>query len=175
MTERSHWLLKTEPDTFSFADLLASPGQTTAWEGVRNYQARNLMRDAFKIGDPVLIYHSSCAEPAIVGTGEVVAMASPDPSAMDPKSPYFDPKSQAAGASRWVLVHIRAVGRLQTPLSLARLRSMPGLDDLMLLKRGSRLSIQPVSEATWRVIMAAAGPLDRPQTQKDKPSPTFMA
>ncbi len=154
-----HWLMKTEPDTFSFDDLVKAARRTTPWEGVRNYQARNLMRDDMKKGDLVFIYHSSCAEPGVAGLGQVVREAHPDLSALDPQSPYFDDKSVSAGASRWQLVDVRATHRLQTPLSLTAMRRIAGLGDMLLLKRGSRLSIQPVTPAEWAIITELCKPV----------------
>lgn len=153
-----HWLMKTEPDTFSFDDLVKAPRRTTSWEGVRNYQARNLMRDDFKKGDLVFIYHSSCAEPGVVGLAEVVKESHPDRSALDPQSPYFDPKSADAGASRWQLVDVRATHRFKQLVSLTAMRSMKGLEAMLLLKRGSRLSIQAVSPAEWAIIIKSGKP-----------------
>ena len=144
--------MKTEPETYSFADLLSKPGRTDGWEGVRNYQARNLMRDEFSYGDEVFIYHSSTAEPCIVGVARVVRTAYPDQTALNPKSDYFDPKSQALGASRWVAVEVQAIKRFHEPVSLKRLRAEASLASMALLRPGQRLSIQPVSEGEWRYI-----------------------
>lgn len=151
-----HWLMKTEPETFSFDHLLQAPNRTTSWEGVRNYQARNLMRDEFEVGDQVFIYHSSCAEPGIVGIAEVVRNAHPDPTALDPKSPYADDKSIAQGASRWLMVDVKAKARLKVPFTLADIRATPSLASMMVVRRGARLSIQPVTPEEWQTILAKA-------------------
>jgi predicted RNA-binding protein with PUA-like domain len=148
-----YWLVKSEPDTFSFADLMASPNRTTGWDGVRNYQARNYMRDGMKRGDLVFFYHSSTDPAAIVGVAEVAREAYPDPTALDARHAHFDPKSKA-DAPTWVMVDLRAVAPLARPLSLADLRGMKGLEKMTLLQKGSRLSVQPVTEEEWSVIYA---------------------
>ena len=150
---RRHWLLKSEPSSFSFDDLLAAPGRTTCWDGVRNYQARNFMRDDMRVGDRAFFYHSGGADPAIAGVAEVVRAAYPDHTALDPADPHHDPRSDPA-APTWVMVDVRAVERFDAPITLAELREAPGLDGLELLRRGSRLSVQPVSAAHWRAIRA---------------------
>lgn len=147
---RRHWLVKSEPEVFSFDDLVAKPNRTTHWDGVRNYQARNFMRDEMKTGDLVFFYHSG-GEPAIVGVAEVVREGHPDTSALDPKDPHFDPKSNA-DAPTWYMVDLRAVEPLARPLPLAELRSVAGLEKMVLLQKGSRLSVQPVSADEWAVI-----------------------
>lgn len=145
-----YWLMKSEPDEVSIDDALAAPGQTVAWTGVRNYQARNFMRDAMRIGDGVLFYHSSCAEPGIAGVAEVASTPYPDPTQFDPASPYFDPKS-LPDAPRWMLVDVRA--QCKTPLiALSALRAHPALADMLLLRKGSRLSVTPVTAAEWTYI-----------------------
>ena len=138
--------MKSEPDTYSWDDLENAHKQTGSWDGVRNYQARNFMRDEFKIGDQVFFYHSSCAEPAIMGLAEVVREAYPDPSAMDPASDYFDSKSAKKGANPWVMVDVKAKKRFKKPITLSEIRTIPELQDLALLRPGQRLSIQPVSK-----------------------------
>ena len=148
---RRYWLVKSEPETFSFADLVASPNRTTGWDGVRNYQARNFMRDGMKRGDLVFFYHSSTDPAAIVGVAEVAREAYPDPTALDAKHPHFDPKSRA-DAPTWVMVDLRAVEPLKHPLSLAELRTVKGLEKMTLLQKGSRLSVQPVTEQEWDII-----------------------
>ena len=148
---RRYWLVKSEPDAFSFDDLMASPDRTTCWDGVRNYQARNSMRDDMKRGDLVLFYHSSTEPAAIVGVAEVVREAYPDHTAFDPKDPHFDPKSRR-DAPTWVMVDLRAVERLKSPLTLAELRGTPGLEKMTLLQKGSRLSVQPVSAGEWEIV-----------------------
>ena len=145
------WLLKSEPEAFSWDDLWKSPGRTTSWDGVRNYQARNFMRDGMRTGDRVLFYHSSTEPTAIVGVAEVVREAYPDPTAFDPADPHYDPKSKR-NAPTWVTVDIRAVRPLDRPVTLAMLRQTPGLEGMVLLQRGSRLSVQPVTEEEWAII-----------------------
>lgn len=146
-----HWLLKTEPAGFSFADLLASPEQRTLWDGVRNFQARNFLREMAP-GDEVLLYHSSVQPPGVVGLARVVGGPTPDPTQFDPASPYFDPKA-APDAPRWDAVTIQAVRGLPRLVSLAKLKGQPELQDLPLLRRGSRLSVVPVTETEFRVIV----------------------
>jgi predicted RNA-binding protein with PUA-like domain len=149
---KNYWLMKTEPDTFSFDDLVGRPDRTDRWEGVRNYQARNMMRDQFQLGDEVFIYHSRVAEPAIVGVARVVRAAYPDPTALDPQSKYFDSKSVEQGISRWVMVNVQAVGRFMRPITLKELRDVKGAENMLLLRPGQRLSIQPVQEQEWQLI-----------------------
>jgi predicted RNA-binding protein with PUA-like domain len=145
-----YWLMKSEPDEFSIDDLAAAPGQTTAWFGVRNYQARNFMRDQMRLGDRVLFYHSSCPEPGIAGICEVSAQAYADATQFDPKSKYHDPKS-LPDAPRWVNVDVKLVAK--TPLlPLAELRRHPELAHMRILQRGNRLSITPVDPAEWSFI-----------------------
>jgi len=148
---RRYWLVKSEPDVFSFADLCASEDQTTYWDGVRNYQARNFMRDGMKRGDLVLFYHSSTEPAAIVGIAEVVREAYADHTALDPRDPHYDPKSKA-DAPTWMMVDVRAVEALVNPLTLADLRGVKGLESMVLLQRGSRLSVQPVTAKEWAIV-----------------------
>ena len=148
---RRYWLVKSEPDTFSFDDLVASPNRTTGWEGVRNYQARNTMRDDMKRGDLVFFYHSSCDPTAIVGVAEVAREAYPDPTAFDAKDSHYDPKSRP-DAPTWMMVDLRAVEPLRRPVTLAELRATKGLERMVLLQKGSRLSVQPVTEREWDII-----------------------
>ena len=154
-----YWLMKTEPDVFSFEDLVARPNRVEPWDGIRNYQARNFMRDDFKLGQSVFIYHSNCAIPGIAGIAEVVAEAYPDHTALDPKSKYFDKKSNEAGASRWVMVDVKATHVMANYVSLASLKDLSALDGLPLLQRGQRLSIQPVSSEHWNVICRLGKPV----------------
>lgn len=148
------WLMKTEPSTFSLDDLVASPDQTTMWEGVRNYTIRNWMRDDMAIGDGVLFYHSSCAVPGVVGVAEITRTAYPDPTQFDPASHYFDPKSKPEDP-RWLVVDVRFVRRLERTITLADLRAHADeLDDFLLLRRGNRLSVVPVTDAQWDGILA---------------------
>lgn len=148
------WLVKSEPEVYGIADL--ERDGRTAWEGVRNYQARNMMRDEMKPGDPVLFHHSNADPPAIVGLARVVGAPYPDPTQFDPTSPYFDPGSKPE-APRWILVDLAFEARLPRPLPLTELRADPALAGLELLRKGSRLSVQPVSEAHLRHILARAG------------------
>jgi predicted RNA-binding protein with PUA-like domain len=142
------WLMKSEPDEASIDDLQREG--VLPWTGVRNYQARNFMRDAMRLGDRVLFYHSSCAEPCIAGLAEVASAPYPDPTQFEPASPYFDPKSQRE-QPRWLLVDVRFVAK--TPLlRLSRMRELPQLATMQLLQRGSRLSITPVSAAEWQAL-----------------------
>ena len=148
--------MKSEPGVFSFDDLLAAPGAATCWDGVRNYQARNSMRDDMRVGDGVLFYHSNADPAAIVGICEVAREAYPDHTALDPRDPHFDPKSRA-DAPTWMMVDIRAVAPLATPLSLADLRGVAGLERMVLLQKGSRLSVQPVTAAEWEIVLRLGG------------------
>jgi predicted RNA-binding protein with PUA-like domain len=147
-----HWLVKSEPHVFSFDDLWRAPKRTTAWDGVRNAQARNSMRDAMRVGDGVLFYHSSCDEPAVVGVCEVASAPYPDPTQFDPDSPYFDGTSDAADP-RWILVDVRARARLVRPVTLVALKADPRLAGFGVVQKGSRLSVMPVMEAHWRVVL----------------------
>jgi predicted RNA-binding protein with PUA-like domain len=146
----NHWLMKSEPEVFGI-DEFERVG-TTCWEGVRNYQARNLMRDGMKRGDLAFFYHSSCAEPAIVGIMGIVREAYPDPSQFDRRSPYSDPDSPR-GAPRWVAVDVRLARRLKRPITLQVLRTERALSALPLLRRGNRLSVMPVTGAQWQAIL----------------------
>ncbi|HUF29594.1 MAG TPA: EVE domain-containing protein [Gemmatimonadaceae bacterium] len=151
-----HWLVKSEPETFSWSDLWKAPRRTTGWDGVRNYQARNMLRDEMKKGDLVFFYHSSTDPNAIVGICEIVRDGYPDPTQFDPASKYFDPKSDA-DAPRWFMVDLRAREPLPRPVTLAELRGARGLERMTLLQKGSRLSVQPVSASEWKTILAIAG------------------
>ncbi|MDB5893430.1 MAG: hypothetical protein JWQ88_961 [Rhodoferax sp.] len=156
-----YWLMKSEPSEVSVDDALAAPEATVPWTGVRNYQARNFMRDGMRVGDGVLFYHSSCAEPGIVGVARVASTAYPDPTQFDPASHYFDAKATPE-APRWQLVDVQVLRKTRN-LTLAELRASPDLQDLVLLKKGSRLSITPVEPKHWRRIierldMPAASP-----------------
>lgn len=142
--------MKSEPDEFSIDDLVAAPKQTTPWFGVRNYQARNFMRDQMKPGDGVLFYHSSCAEPGIAGIAEVASAPYPDPTQFDPRSKYHDPAARK-DAPRWILVDIRALRKTRL-VPIAELREHKALGDMAVLRRGNRLSITPVTPAEWRYI-----------------------
>ncbi|MBN8488705.1 MAG: EVE domain-containing protein [Burkholderiales bacterium] len=146
----SYWLMKIEPDECSIDDLARRPGQCVPWTGVRNYQARNFMRDAMRVGDGVLYYHSSCAEPGIAGLAEVASAPYPDATQFDPASPYFDAKA-THDEPRWVNVDVRFVRRTRL-LTLAELRAEPRLASMELLRKGSRLSITPVTAAEWAMV-----------------------
>ncbi len=150
----THWLLKSEPQTFSFDDLLAAPGRTTAWDGVRNYQARNFLRDGMKPGDPVLFYHSSTRPPGVVGTAEVASASYPDPTQFDPESAYFDPKATRE-EPRWFSVDIKAVARLPRPVTLQELKNDSRLTDVK-VQRGNRLSVMPVTAGEFEVVLELA-------------------
>ena len=147
----AHWLMKSEPDAYSIDDL-ENDGRDM-WDGIRNYQARNMMRDDMKIGDEVFFYHSNCKEPGIVGIARVVSEPYPDPTQFDPDSKYFDPKSDMENP-RWCLVDVEFVRKLDRPITLAELRGHPGLDGLVLTRKGNRLSIMPVSDKHWDLILA---------------------
>lgn len=147
-----YWLLKSEPSTFSIDDLAAAPKKTTFWNGVRNYQARNLLRDDMKPGDGVLFYHSSVDPPAVAGLAEVTRGGYPDATQFDPDSDYYDPDSTAE-APRWFMVDIRFKEKFKRPVPLDELRASPALGEMVLLKRGSRLSVQPVTAGEWNAIV----------------------
>ena len=145
-----YWLMKSEPDECSIDDALAAPKSTVPWTGVRSYQARNFMRDAMQVGDGVLFYHSSCAEPGIVGIARVASGTRPDPTQFDPASPYFDAASKAE-QPRWLLLDVQALRKTRL-LSLPELRATPALADMLVLRKGNRLSITPVEPQHWQLI-----------------------
>ena len=147
-----YWLMKSEPDEVSIDDALAAPDQTVAWTGVRNYQARNFMRDAMRVGDHVFFYHSSCAEPGIAGIAEVASTCYPDPTQFDRKSPYHDPKASPENP-RWLLVDVRALKKIRL-IGLPELRAQAELADMLVLRRGNRLSITPVTAQEWHHIVS---------------------
>jgi predicted RNA-binding protein with PUA-like domain len=149
-----YWLMKSEPDTFGIDDLAARPGQTEPWDGVRNYQARNMMRDEMRVGDPVLFYHSNCDQPGIVGIAEVAREAYPDHTAFDPDAKYYDPKSDPQNP-RWFMVDLRYVRHLRRNITLAELKTYAdtALEGLPLVRRGNRLSIMPVTPSQWEFIL----------------------
>jgi predicted RNA-binding protein with PUA-like domain len=149
-----YWLMKSEPDEVSIDDLARAPGQSTSWFGVRNYLARNYMRDEMRIGDRAFFYHSSCPLPGIAGVVEVSALAYPDSTQFDRKSPYFDPKATRM-APRWFNVDVKLVEKTRL-ISLAELRAQPKLANLRTLQRGNRLSITPVAPADWKFIVGLA-------------------
>lgn len=146
-----YWLMKSEPDDVSIDDLAALPGRRVPWYGVRNYQARNFMRDDMAVGDGVLFYHSGCAEPGIAGIARVASAAYPDATQFDPASPYHDPKATPE-APRWVHVDVAFVRKTRL-LGLSELRAHPELENMRVLARGNRLSITPVTPAEWRFIV----------------------
>ena len=143
--------MKSEPAECSIDDALAAPNATVAWTGVRNYQARNFMRDAMQVGDGVLFYHSSCPEPGIAGIARVASGTRPDPTQFDPQSPYHDPKSPP-GNPRWLLLDVQALRKTRL-VPLAELRAVPELAHMRILQRGNRLSITPVEPAEWQCIV----------------------
>ena len=151
-----HWLLKTEPETFSFDDLLGAPRKTAGWDGVRNYQARNFLRDEMKKGDRVLIYHSNADPPAVVGVAEIVREGYPDPTQFDAGNDHYDPSARE-DAPRWFQVDVKAVRRLRRPVSLDELRKVKALAKMPLLQRGQRLSVQPVGEREFELILELGG------------------
>ncbi|MBA4114634.1 MAG: EVE domain-containing protein [Verminephrobacter sp.] len=145
-----YWLMKSEPTECSIDDALAAPDATVPWTGVRNYQARNFMRDGMQVGDGVLFYHSSCPEPGIVGIARVASGTRPDPTQFDPASPYHDPKS-SPDRPRWLLLDVQALRKTRC-ISLAELREHPELTGMRVLQRGNRLSITPVEQPEWQLI-----------------------
>ena len=145
------WLMKSEPGDVSIDDLATLPDQSVAWYGVRNYQARNFMRDQMKVGDKVLFYHSSCAEPGIVGLAVVSTLAYPDATQFDPKDKYFDPKATAE-TPRWFNVDVKLVKKTRL-MPLAEIRGYPELANMRILQRGNRLSITPVDPAEYAFIV----------------------
>ena len=151
----NYWLMKTEPSTFSIDDLARAPKRTTCWDGVRNFQVRNMLRDQFAVGDLAFMYHSSCDVPGIVGVMKVVKRGYPDATAFDPQHAHHDPAS-SADKPRWYMVDVRLEERFSRVISLDELRKHAAgkLRDLQILKRGNRLSITPLSEAEWRFILS---------------------
>jgi predicted RNA-binding protein with PUA-like domain len=145
-----YWLMKSEPSEISIDDVLAAPGKTIPWFGVRNYQARNFMRDMMKVGDGVLFYHSSCAEPGIAGLAEVASTPYPDHTQFERKGKYFDPKATQENP-RWMMVDIKAIKKTRL-IPLSEIRETPELADMRILQRGNRLSITPVTAAEWKHI-----------------------
>ena len=160
MTQRRrYWLVKSEPEAFSIDNLSRAPRQTTCWDGVRNYQARNYMRE-MAVGDYVLFYHSNADPPAVVGSAEVVRAAYPDDTQFDKRSHHYDAGSRADDP-RWDMVDLKFREKFPASLALDRLRKEPGLREMELLRKGSRLSVQPVSEGQWRTITKLAGSVKR--------------
>jgi predicted RNA-binding protein with PUA-like domain len=153
--KKLYWLVKTEPESFSIDDLAAAPKQTTFWSGVRNYQARNYMRDQMQLGDRVLFYHSNADPPAIVGVAEVVRAGYPDHTAWDERDSHYDPASPA-DKPRWYMVDLKFVQKFAKPLALGDLRGVAALKDMELLRQGSRLSVQPVSKQEYDAVLKLA-------------------
>jgi predicted RNA-binding protein with PUA-like domain len=151
----NYWLMKAEPAEASIDDVLAMPDATVGWTGVRNYQARNFMRDSMQVGDGVLFYHSSCAEPGLVGIARVASGIKVDPTQFDPASPYFDVASKTE-VPRWLMVEVQVVRKTRN-LTLPELRRDPDLQDLIVLKKGNRLSITPVEPQHWYTILQRLG------------------
>jgi predicted RNA-binding protein with PUA-like domain len=153
--EKNYWLLKSEQSVFSIDDLEKAPKKTTCWDGVRNYQARNFLRDSIKKGDLVFFYHSNAEPTAIAGIAEVVKEGYPDHTAFDPDDVHYDPKSNKKEPT-WYMVDIRHVQTFKKPLTLEQLKTVPALNDMMLLQKGSRLSVQPVTAKQWQVVSKLA-------------------
>ncbi|MBW3567231.1 MAG: EVE domain-containing protein [Proteobacteria bacterium] len=147
-----YWLMKSEPDEFGIEDLKRRPGRTEPWDGVRNYQARNFMRDEMAVGDRVFFYHSNCKQPGIVGIMKVIREAYPDHTAFDPDDPHFDPKSNP-GKPRWDMVDVAFVERFTGTIGLAEMRAVKGLQEMLVLRKGNRLSITPVSRQEWNTVV----------------------
>ena len=150
----NYWLMKSEPDDFSFEDLKSRPKQTEPWDGVRNYQARNFMRDAMKVGDQALFYHSNTKPPGVVGIAQIASKPYPDPTAFDKQSNHYDPKSDP-DKPRWVLVDVAFKADLKRVVPLDEMKAMPELSDMRVLQRGNRLSITPVSREEFSAIKRA--------------------
>ena len=149
----NYWLMKSEPDVFGVDDLMKAPGKTDTWDGVRHYQARNMMRDAMKKGDLVFFYHSNCKEPGIAGIMKIVREGYPDHTAFDPKEKYYDPKSDPDNP-RWYMVDVKHVRKLKHVITLTELKTHKQLADLPLVRRGNRLSIMPVTKQQWDFILS---------------------
>lgn len=160
MATRRYWLMKSEPGCFSFADLENRPNGTEHWDGVRNYQARNFLRDEIKAGDGVLFYHSNIKEPAIVGLARVVREGYPDHTALDPRSDHFDPRASEENPL-WFMVDVQYVAPLPHPLTRSELQAHPVLRGMDVLKKGNRFSVQPVRPEEWQAVLEIAGLQDR--------------
>ncbi|HET8700053.1 MAG TPA: EVE domain-containing protein [Nitrococcus sp.] len=148
----SYWVMKSEPSVYGIDDLAAQPLQTDHWEGVRNYQARNMLRDLMQPGDLALFYHSNCPQPGVVGIMQIVRAGYPDHTAFDPESKYFDPKSDLQ-QPRWYMVDVRLERRLARTIPLAELKTNLALVDMLLIRRGNRLSIMPATPEQWQAIL----------------------
>lgn len=146
-----YWLMKSEPDAYGIDDLARD--KVEPWDGIRNYQVRNMFRDDMRVGDRAFFYHSSCKVPAVVGIMKVASEAYPDPTQFDPDSKYYDPKSDPDDP-RWLLVDVEFERKLERPVTLAEIKDHPGLDDFVLTRRGNRLSVFPVSARHWKLILS---------------------
>ncbi len=147
----TYWLVKSEPDVYGIDELARD--HSAMWDGIRNYQARNMMRDEMRIGEQVLYYHSSCPEPGVAGIAKVASAPYPDPTQFDKRSPYFDPKSDRADP-RWILVDLAFVRKLERIITLAEIKEHPGLAGMALTRRGNRLSVMPIEAAHWKLILS---------------------
>ncbi|MHC4377013.1 MAG: EVE domain-containing protein [Planctomycetota bacterium] len=156
MPKKRYWLMKSEPDVYGFDDLLAESEARTPWDGIRNYQARNFMRDDMRVGDGVLFYHSNAQPPGVAGIAEIASEAYPDPTQFDPKSKYYDPKSPKDDP-RWLLVDVAPVEALPRFVTLADLKGETKLEEMLVVQRGQRLSVQPVTPAEWRLVRKMGG------------------
>ena len=152
----AYWLMKSEPDTFGIEDLAAMPSQTEHWDGIRNYQVRNMMRDQMQVGDQALFYHSNCKPPGIAGTMQIVRTAYPDHTAFDPESKYYDPKS-SPDAPRWLMVDVKLTQVFPNFISLIALREAPELAEMQTLQKGNRLSVTSVTGEQWQCILSMSG------------------
>jgi predicted RNA-binding protein with PUA-like domain len=152
---KRYWLFKSEPETFSIDDLRRSPRHTASWDGVRNYQARNFLRDSVQLGDALFFYHSSTKETGIAGTAIVVKGGTPDRSAMDSRSPYYDPRSTAE-VPIWYAVGVRFGRKFRRIISLSELKRTPGLENMLVCRKGNRLSITPVTAEEWNIVLSIA-------------------
>ena len=170
-----YWLMKSEPDVFGIDDLANAPGRTTGWEGVRNYQARNMLRDDFRKGDRAFFYHSSCEVPGVAGVVKVVREAYPDPSQFDAKSEYYDAKSTRE-APRWFSVDVHLESRIEPVITLPELRehAAGALREMLILKRGNRLSVTPLTAAEWRCIVALRAPVSTSRAKKSTVAPRAL-
>ena len=153
MAERRYWLFKSEPTAYSFADLLGAENRTAEWDGVRNYQVRNFMRDDMKVGDGVLFYHSSAKPMAVIGTARIVRESYPDNTSWNPAEKHYDPKSTPDN-SIWLVVDIQADQQFARPVTLGEIKQNPSLESMLLVRRGMRLSVQPVTKEEWREVVS---------------------
>ncbi len=151
-----YWLMKSEPDEFSIDDLAAMPGKTAHWDGCRNYQVRNMMRDQMKVGDRALFYHSNTKPPGVAGAMEIVREGYPDHTAFDPDDPHYDPKSDPDNP-RWYMVDVRFLAKFERYVPLSELKNTPALADMKILQRGNRLSITPITRKEWNTIVKLSG------------------